>query len=375
MHVCTQGMPWMPQIIICPASLNEGPMLMHLLRDAQVSADVVTPDLINDFNNMLAKLYLADRLDQQEHYLFHIDRFPMDTSAYSNCLETTNSTKPGCYLLRLLGALLLHETEFETAKDLVLKYIETQGYNNLTEDGLKSWCEIEIGIDFTKYLDSWSRQLMLQKLTSFEGILNLYLLIFDIFELDSKHYLTNEKELIAPQSLSVYNMNKNKIRTVKSVDEFVQFLPWFWEGAHMAPSHLAHSVMLMNQIWQQAMASYLQVDSPKHAVQLYNAFNGKSKDILHNACPVSPPDSIWDVCKRKNLDTACLEYCKILENVTQRQISKLKELLVMATEEMLPLLGMLRACQHPNNNSVSEPQDCWVRIITDKGVCFSTEGG
>ncbi len=52
-------MPWMPQIIICPATLNVGPMLVHLLRDSQVSADVVTPDLIDDFNGMLVKLYSA----------------------------------------------------------------------------------------------------------------------------------------------------------------------------------------------------------------------------------------------------------------------------------------------------------------------------
>ncbi len=367
----------MPQIIICPTSLNVGPMLVHLLRDPQVSADVVTPDLIDDFNSMLVKLYLEERVRHQEVWFSAIDTFSMDTAAYSSCLETTNSTKPGCHLLRLLGALLVHEMEFEPAKNLVINYMKTQEYHGMTEDSLKSWAEVETGIDFSQYSHDWARYRMLRLLNrQEEGIMNLYLLLFDIFELDSEYNLANKKKLIEPQSLSSYKMNTDRIRTVESADEFVEFLPWFWEGAD-GRAVLRDSITLLNQMWQRAMASYLEVESPERALHLYNAFKGKSKYkyALHEACHVAPPENVLDVCKGDNLDAACLEYCTILENTTPRQISRLKELFEMATQEFLPMFGMLRSCQHPNNGSVSEPHDCWTRIVTDKGVCFSTEGG
>ncbi len=94
---------------------------------------------------------------------------------------------------------------------------------------------------------------------------------------------------------------------------------------------------------------------------------GPNFETIHNACLEK---------NNNNASTLCAKYCQDLSKFDPSVLAKVREYLEMASDELTPPLGLLSyGCSHPELGMIAKPEKCWSKIISDRGICYTTNKG
>ncbi len=280
----------MPQIIMCPTRHNDMQVLMGMMKETSVLESVTTAGLMEEFNVLLVRTYLQNR-GWRSSWLTHTTGGKYDTSAYESCFSSRRANGPGCKLLRILGCLWKQTEYVGNSKDGITEYIALHAMNQsgmmISEDNFQSWMQSHAGVSLDKCMKRLSRAKGAEfMLFNIRYIMSLYMTFFEVFQLDSEGELESEV-LIPPRSLESFSTDD--IITLKSSDDFVQFLPWFWEGIMSSSAFDVKRELsdLVQKMYLRALATYLGFKSPERALRLYAAFGGNRLGTTEDNEPCS----------------------------------------------------------------------------------------
>ncbi len=156
--------------------------------------------------------------------------------------------------------------------------------------------------------------------------------------------------------------------------------------------HLEKLEDVLAKIWMENAKSYLRVDSFQEVIVLLKAFHASKSPMfklqlfegpymnsyVYDPCNIHGQYSLknysLNVCKHDQLtkNDDCAEYCQIINRFSDVQyMEKVKSFLEMGYEELNPEFGAFKYCGHAKDSG----DTCWKKVITEKGICFSTRMG
>ncbi len=193
MHTCCrlhlQDQPWLPQIVVCPSSLNAMAMLDNLIRATY--QDVLTPERMDQFKLSLAKVKIMDEYHRSYTRPTSVSRLStIDLTPYESCFHATGELSESCSFVLVLAALL-ERLDFYEAQKIIVTYAATTVVDTKS-GGIIDYMSMKYNISLVDIYGVNSTSL-----TSYNGVLMLYQTFFHVLN-------TTTDELVLPQALSSY---------------------------------------------------------------------------------------------------------------------------------------------------------------------------
>ncbi len=373
----------MPQVVVCPSSLNAMAMFDGLIQATH--QQILNHTQMAKFELILAKIKIMD-----EYYLSGRTRidFPMvrelDLTPYESCFQLGGELSEGCSLVVALAALL-GKFGFNKAQEIAVTYAA----NKLVKyDSTSIFDDMSVKYNISMTNNNGTSSALL---TENYDMLRLYQTFFLVFD-------EGNDKILGPQPLSGYIKSISPIK-VPSQKNLGRYISWILNGYSMDYMYRKVNDNQYNAIrelsdflismWLDALSAYLNVESWQEAILLVNSFwhaglksslfqplverrqNGYLCGSFLETAAIHNLNKVCDSVTEKKLE--CAVYCRLITNSTLEMQTKIKEVLRMGLDTQTPILGTFQTCQHPTTGLFSA-KECWKRIITEKGVCYSSRG-